>query len=175
MNPLLGQIMPIALATMPPNMLLCDGATYLKADYPNLYAILDSAFIVDATHFSVPDLSSRVVVGAGHGSGLSNYNVNAQGGEEQNVLSVIELAEHAHNLNDPGHVHRERVSTGVNASVFTSGGGGNSTVGSAATLGTSPLNTLLNTTGMTMDNSGSGNGHNNIQPYTALKYGIVAY
>lgn len=175
MNPLLGQIMPIALATIPDNMLLCDGATYLKVDYPNLYAILDSAFIVNATSFKVPDLRSRVVIGAGQGSGLSNYNVNAQGGEEQHVLSVIELAAHAHSLNDPGHTHQQHIGNNVQMKAFVGGGSGTLTPAGAATSSAADMLTGSRTTGITMNNSGSGNGHNNIQPYTALKWGIVAY
>ncbi len=171
MTPLVGQILPIMLATVPDNMLLCDGANYLRDDYPDLYAALDAAFIVDADNFVVPDLMSRIIIGAGHGSGLSNYNVNAQGGEEQHTLSQIEMPAHAHTLNDPGHTHNIKTRTGGTA------GGNNILVVGVANVAETPVLKASESkvTGITMDNSGSGNGHNNIQPYTALKYAVVAY
>lgn len=171
MNPIIGVIMPVITAVIPDNMLLCDGSNYLRVDYPELYAVLDTAFIVDADNFIVPDLLSRVVVGSGHGSGLSNYNVNSTGGEETHVLSQIELAPHAHTLNDPGHIHDIKTRTAGTA------GANNVLVVGVANISQAPVlkPTDSITTGITMNNSGSGSGHNNIQPYAALKYAVVAY
>lgn len=173
MTPLLGQIMPIALAVIPFNMLLCDGASYARVDYPELYAVLDSVFIVDADNFIVPDLLSRVVVGAGHGSGLSPYSVGATGGEEAHALSSIENAAHAHTLNDPGHAHLEQV--GSTPAYLATGGTGRTGFSAVTTSNTTRVTTDSKTTSMTMDNSGNGVGHNNIQPYYALQWAIVAF
>jgi len=53
---LLGSIQLYTTTALPTGVLACDGATYLKADYPALYAVLPSVFIVDSTHFKTPTL-----------------------------------------------------------------------------------------------------------------------
>jgi microcystin-dependent protein len=149
MNPLIGWIVPNTLAVLPPNLLACDGATYAREDYPNLYAAMDSAFIVDADNFVVPDLRSRIPVGAGTGTGLSTYAVNEQGGEETHQLTTGEMPSHSHGLS-------ETTSLAVEP-------------GEAPVL--IPFITELRSTG----SAGGDEAHNNIQPYTAVPYAIVAF
>lgn len=148
MNPLIGLIFPMVTETVPTNCLLCDGATYDRVDYPALYAVLDPAFIVDADTFSLPDLRSRVVVGAGEGSGLSEYEVGESGGLEGVTLSSGQMPSHQHGI-------------------FT----GN---GLAVAPGELPVKipSLLATD--TTDLAGGGGAHENRQPFTALNYVVVA-
>ncbi|MCQ2598177.1 MAG: phage tail protein [Treponema sp.] len=49
---------------VPAGFLKCDGSTYLKADYPELYAKLPAIYILDASSFKVPDYRDRVPQGA---------------------------------------------------------------------------------------------------------------
>lgn len=173
MNPLVGMIFPLITATAPANMLLCDGTAYLRADYPQLYAALDSAFIIDSNNFFVPDLRGRVIIGTGTGPGLSPYVVGATGGEEKHALTQIEGPSHAHTITDPGHTHGP-VSP---ATVFVGRHSGGSTDWIRATAGASfdqMTQTASSTTGITMASSGSNVPHNNIQPYVSLNYGVVA-
>jgi len=65
MHPMIGVIMPMVTLAVPQNMLICDGETYLRTNYPLLYAVLDPAFIIDADTFVTPDLRNLVVVGVG--------------------------------------------------------------------------------------------------------------
>lgn len=174
MTPLVGQVMPVLMGTVPENMLLCDGTQYLRVDYPALYDVLDVAFIDDADHFTLPDLRGRVVVGSGNGPGLSPYNVGAMGGEEAHALSQIEGPSHAHALNDPGHVHTPQTGT----TVFVGRTAGGSTDWVRATAGATfrqDASTASATTGITMDSSGSNVPHNNIQPYVSLNWAVVAF
>lgn len=53
---LIGSIQLYAVDSLPSGVLACDGASYLRTDYPMLYSVLPSVFIVDADHFTVPDL-----------------------------------------------------------------------------------------------------------------------
>lgn len=58
----------------------------------------------------------RVLIGAGQGSGLSNYTAGSTGGEEKHKLTTEELAAHGHggNTNTTGnHNHMEFANQGV--------------------------------------------------------------
>lgn len=175
MNPLIGQILPVALATMPPNMLLCDGQAYARTQYPQLYAALDTVFIVDADNFIVPDLRGRVPIGSGTGSGLTSRTIGDQGGNETVSLTAAQNGTHSHTITDTGHTHGERAQD--NTAAFSTVGGGTSrsvqggSIGNAATR----INTDAATTGIALGNSGSGSPHTNMQPFLCLNFGIVAY
>lgn len=53
---LIGSIQLYAVNTLPFGVLACDGASYLRTDYPQLYSALSTPYIVDADNFTVPDL-----------------------------------------------------------------------------------------------------------------------
>ncbi len=148
-NPLIGYIMPYMTESPPVNVLPCDGATYLREDYPELYAALATVFIVDADHFTVPDLRGRTVIGAGDGSGLTSRNVGDSFGEENHQLSESELASHAHSI---------ELTTGVPGVA----------PGEVSFDVTVPI--LSDFTGST----GGDVAHNNMQPSYALNYGVIA-
>lgn len=148
-NPMIGYIMPYMTESPPANVLACDGSTYLREDYPALYEVLASVFIVDSDHFTVPDLRGRVVVGAGNGSGLSSRSVGASFGEETHQLSESELASHAHSI---------ELTTGVPGVA----------PGEVSFDVTVPILTAY--TGTT----GGDTPHNNMQPSYVLNYGVIA-
>lgn len=68
--------------------LLCDGAVYDRVDYPNLYAVLDAAYIVDADTFRVPDLIDRFPLGSD--------TTGAEGGTDEITITVAQLPAHTH-------------------------------------------------------------------------------
>lgn len=148
-NPMVGMIVAYMTESPPANVLACDGSTYLRDDYPVLYEQLDVFFIVDADHFTVPDLRGRTVIGVGSGAGLSSYNTGATGGEETHQLTESELASHSHSI---------ELTTGVPAV----------SPGEVAFDVTVPI--VSDVTGST----GGDAPHNNMQPYYALNYGVIA-
>lgn len=160
---MIGAIFPFASADIPDNMLLCDGSTHLKADYPLLYAALEPVFIVDSTHFVTPDLRANVVVGSG--ATLAGFGVlipGDTGGEAQHALTSDEMPVHGHTT--PPHTHGESIA--IPAII----NGGLEAPASAATASTG----ITGTASPTTNNTGGGTAHNNVQPFMALKYGIVA-
>jgi microcystin-dependent protein len=140
----IGEVKATAAGTIPAGCLLCDGGTYERVDYPDLYAALAPAFIVDADTFITPDLRSRFVWGSD-----SSFPIGSTGGAATHTLDVSEMPTHSHTIPltattlalEPGEV----------------------TV-------TTPIPFLTQNTGDT----GGGAPHNNMPPYLALRYYIVA-
>lgn len=151
--PMVGQLMPIITASIPDNMLECDGTTYNRVDYPALYEVLSSAFIIDADTFRVPDLRGRTVIGAGTGTGLTTRIVGASGGEETHTLTVAEMPAH-HHAYDPIVINDvDLEDLGLPQ-------------GNAAQILPGTENTY---------DEGGGEAHNNMQPFLVLRWGVIAW
>ena len=160
---LVGMCFPFAGAVPPSGTLFCDGASVLRADYPELFAVIGTQWgAVDLSHFNVPDMRSRVPVGAGQGVGLSYYPLASQTGEENHTLTNAEAPSHSHT--DIGHTH---VEGNAAASIVTIGAG-------APTPSAVPSVGVTGSGSASLTSSGSGGAHNNIQPSVALNYVIVA-
>jgi microcystin-dependent protein len=149
-NCMIGSIHPYA-TSLPAGVLACDGTQYARADYPILYARLSAVYIVDADNFVVPDLRGRAIIGAGAGSGLTARAVGDRGGGETHQLTTSEMPTHSHST----HQH------GVDLDVEGPVGVPQPVTGYA----------FASTTG----NAGSGQAHENMPPFEALTWGIVAY
>lgn len=100
--------------------------------------------------------AGRVPVGLDAGQAEFD-SVEETGGAKTHTLSAAEMPVHSHGVNDPGHQHQYSAAV---SSAFVSQSG--------ATYGvTVPNNqfTDSNTTGITIQDAGSGAAHNNLQPY----------
>jgi len=148
-NPMLGAILPFATEDFPTGVLPCDGAVYSREDYPDLYAVLGSIYIIDADTFSVPDLSGRTIIGTGTSTVATVFDLGDTGGEEKHMLTVDELASHSHTI--PATATTLAVEPGE-VTVLT------------------PIPFVTSNTG----NTGIDEAHNTMQPFVALNYGIVA-
>jgi len=176
---MLGSIVPYATSVVPDGALACDGAEYAREDYPNLYAVLESVYIVDADTFRTPDLRGRTVIGTGTGDDLTARAVGDVGGEETHILTVDELAVHDHTTNDhthtdSGHVHGYNYPT-LNLDLEAPGvpdlfAAGNPPI----PLSTSVGYAAISSENVTVNNTGDDQPHNNMQPYHALQYCIIA-
>src|SRR5678809_291227 len=59
-----GAVIAYAGSAAPTGWLLCDGSSLLRADYAALFTAIGTTYgAADGTHFSVPDLTGRVVAG----------------------------------------------------------------------------------------------------------------
>jgi microcystin-dependent protein len=96
-----GTVLWCAGDNLPGFALWCDGAEIEQTDYPVLYGVLGNAWGSAAPgKFKLPDLRSRVPIGAGQGGGLSAYAIGDYGGEETHQLSIAEMPEHSHSVHD---------------------------------------------------------------------------
>ena len=67
-----GVIDDFAGSVAPVGTLLCFGQSLLRADYPELFAVIGTTFgAADSTHFNIPDIRGRVVAGKDNMGGTS--------------------------------------------------------------------------------------------------------
>jgi microcystin-dependent protein len=130
-----------------------------------------------STTFNVPDKTGRVSamkeasatrLTSTHFGGNS-ANMGAVGGLESHTLTEAQLAVHDHGVNDGGHQHQagpaDRWVGNLNGN--HAGGGVDSPNGNVAM---STINTAATTTGISVQDAGSGNAHNNVQPTIICNY-----
>jgi len=163
LTPMLGTLVTYATTNPPANVLPCDGTTYERSTYPDLYAALSSQFIVDSDHFITPDLRGRAVIGTGAGSGLTARTIGDNGGEEKHSLTSAENGTHNHT--DSGHIH----------SIHSHLAGLAVAPGELPVSTPNPLPEATSGGNAAIGNSGSGTAHENMPPFLALKVGIVAW
>jgi microcystin-dependent protein len=114
-----------------------------------------------STTFNLPDGRGRTLIGVGLGTGLTQRNLAATGGEENHQLTIAELAAHTHTV--ASHAHQ----VGSNSFTYAAGSSGpvysatNAPGGAAWNSG----NTAPNTNSI-----GSDGAHNNVPPFLALNY-----
>jgi microcystin-dependent protein len=171
--------------TAPAKWVLANGQSLLRASYPDLWTFAQAEIALGntlytngngTTTFTVTDMSGRA--GAGREAvatrltstyfGGNSTILGATGGLESNTLTTAQLAAHSHGVTDPGHTHNQKGSPAGGAThlVFSTGSG---------VFADDPGNvTASGTTGITINNAGSGNGHNNVQPTIIVNYIIYA-
>lgn len=152
----IGLVIPSAalVAAVPDWLLLCDGATHNRVDYPDLYDVLESAFVLDADTFNVPDLNERIPLGA-------TSSIGSIGGEEEHTLTIAEM---------PAHNHDLYPTTSPILITATLQGLPVDQIGRINGDATGIYLTRAHQTG----SRGGGAVHNNMQPYQRLRYFIVA-
>ena len=167
-----GSLTAFAGATAPTGWLICDGDQYPQASYASLYAIIGNTYNTGgetAGYFRVPNIKGRVIVG--RDASDSDFNVLGEtSGAKTHTLTESEMPSHDHTGFISGGSHSHSMNTGA---ALTLGAGnslfansGNPPVTSAGSTGTSPSHSHT----LTINNAGSGNAHNNLQPYIALNW-----
>lgn len=123
------------------------------ANIPNGWALCNGSN-------GTPDLRDRFVVGAG-----TSYAVGATGGVNSVTLDTTQIPAHNHSINDPGHWHAVVGYAGVQKPNLNR----NRIDSSVICCGVSEQ-TGNSTTGITINNAGEGQAHENRPPYYALAF-----
>lgn len=174
-TPEVGFIKPYITTNPPDNTLPCDGGTYARVDYPLLYAVIDSVYIVDADHFSTPDFSGLVLLGAGT-RGAESFALGDTGGEYEHTLTLTEIASHSHTASaptviDPTHSHVEITAI---PTLITIGAGVPAPSAIPSVGSTVPAFTGISVLAPSISSEGGDGAHNNKQPYGVVKYCVQA-
>lgn len=151
----------------PSGFLLCDGSAVSRATYASLFSIIGTTYGVGdgSTTFNLPDMRGRMPLGNGQGSGLTDRNLDDDGGTETHQLTTSEIPSHTHVITDPGHSHEVG---------GTGSGAVGSLTGSDGTLSTAAFSANDVSTGVTFDSVGGDQAHENMHPWVAVNFIIKA-
>lgn len=158
-TPEIGDIKQSANSNDHNGWLICDGRSLSRTDYANLFSVIGTSFgSVSGSTFNLPDARGRVLGTTGAGSGLTSRSLGASVGAETHTLTTGEMPSHNHGVTDPGHSHSYVNNTNdQNVNTLT-------TQESAADNADLSQTTGSSTTGITINNTGGGGAHNNMQP-----------
>ncbi len=168
-QPVLGQIMPFAGAVVPRGWALCNGALLPLQNYQALFSLLGTYYGGDGIRtFALPDLRGRAIIGSS-GTGGS-FPAGMMSGSVSVALNAQQLPQHNHLIAAtaaPGTGRGTQASGNVFATntlptsapkmIFVTAGSGETALAAGTNLA----------------NEGSGNAHNNMQPYLTISYLIA--
>jgi microcystin-dependent protein len=97
MDEFMGVIKLFAGNFAPKGWMFCNGQILSINSNQALFSLIGTTYGGDGTTtFALPDLRSRVPIGAGQGPGLSNYPQGQKGGAEQVTLLEAQMPAHSH-------------------------------------------------------------------------------
>ena len=165
-----GSVIDYSGESPPSGFLFCFGQEISRSDYSELFDTIGTQYGPGngSTTFNLPDYRGRVGAGKDNMGGsaagrlatqLTGSVLGAVGGAEGHVLTIAQLAAHAHNITitDPGHTHGIPVYGDGNSGNFIEDAGG-------GTLKTVTSNSATTGITATSANQGSSEAHNNVQP-----------
>jgi microcystin-dependent protein len=167
----IGLILPFSSDVVPAGYLLCDGTSYLGADYPELFGVIGYAFGGSSGSFNVPNLVNRVPVGDG-----SSYEIGDTGGLARVTLITSEIPSHNHGASAPtvidtGHSHVE----GTTLPTAITIGAGVPAPSAVPSIGsTAPALTGITVLAPDIYATGGDGDHENMPPFVAMAYIIYA-
>ena len=160
-EPFLAEIRMVGFNFPPRGWAFCDGQILPINQNQSLYSLLGTIYGGDGrTTFALPDLRGRTPIhlSATHGQGQ-------KAGEEAHMLAENEMPAHTHMLQASG------------ASATQAGPTGNllakSTLASGMVYSTTTDAQDVSLGASAITNTGSGQGHNNMQPYLAVNFCIA--
>jgi microcystin-dependent protein len=173
-------------ASAPANWLICDGAAVSRTEYASLFAAIGVQYGAGngTTTFNLPNLKGRVAVG--FDSSQSEFDTLGEtGGAKTHTLTTSQIPSHTHSFSgttstDGSHQHTA-ARGGTAAQVLTQTAAGDGSVanrwhladgssGGVGILGTLAAGSHTHTYSGTTGSNGSGEAHNNLQPYLVLNY-----
>jgi microcystin-dependent protein len=179
-EPFLGEINLFAGDFAPRGWALCQGQILPISQNTALFSLLGTNYGGNGTTtFALPDLRGRVIVGAGQGLGLSNYDLGETAGAETMTLTVNQIPAHNHTVAatamlgaQSGNANQQPPSSGRVPAVPTV----QNQVGLKLYSTQSPDTDIKGAQvggNPNLSNAGGSQPHDNLQPFLGLNY-IIA-
>ncbi|WP_264537897.1 phage tail protein [Flavobacterium sp. N1736] len=163
----IGEIRVFAGNFAPVNWAICNGASLSIAEYEALYTLIGTTYGGDGqVTFNVPNLCSRVPVGAGQGIGLPNIILGQIAGSESASMSSNQMPSHNHigtgSISIPTLNEADTLGSPTDAEL----------AGLPAAYSTEVADSFLKaeTSTVTLTPTGQGQPFSIMQPYTASNY-----
>lgn len=141
-----GTIQAYGSSTVPTGWLACEGGGVSTTTYDLLYSAIGYTYGGSGSTFYLPDLRGRTAIGSGTGAGLTGRTLGATGGAETHQLTTTEMPSHSHIVY------------------------GGSSVGEANPYGVAAMTVVSGDSNKYTTSAGGDGAHNNMQPYTVVKY-----
>lgn len=151
-TPPVGSVMPYAGSSAPTGYLLADGAEISRTTYSDLFAVIGTTYGVGdgSTTFALPNLKGRIPVGKS-AADTEFDTLGETGGAKTHTLSIAEMPSHNHAFNTAVGVMNNKNFSGVGFNPITN-----------------------DSSNVSINNTGGGGAHNNLQPYITLNY-LIRY
>lgn len=180
MDAYMGEVRAFGFQYAPEGWLECNGQLYSIQQYQGLFAVIGTIYGGDGkTTFGVPDLRGNAVVGSGQGTGLTLRTQGQSYGHETVALNQqSQMAVHHHTMVMEvvgiSGVRANTLATPVAGSSWLSRPvqvTGDNSSNSISNFSKDPVNTPLHPSTLGA-NPGSGQAHENRQPYLPMIYCI---
>ena len=171
-KPFLGEVQIFAGNFAPRDWAFCDGQLLPIAQNTALFSLLGTTYGGDGrTTFGLPDLRGRAAMHPGRGPGLAPRRLGEKVGTETVTLTTAQIPSHSHT----GTTSTTKIdlSTNVGTSDTSDGRHIGNHLGAFNEDATPDAKLGGVTSGTTINNTGGGQPHNNMQPSTTVNY-IIA-
>ncbi len=169
-EPFLGEIRLFGFNFAPRGWAHCDGQLLPIAQNSALFSLLGTIYGGDGrTTFALPDLRGRVPMHMGTGPGLSSHPIGQKSGNESVTLTETQIPSHSHTANGTvqavsGDGNNKGPAGNVPASLSRENAYSSDTPDTA--MAADGVN-------VTVNNTGGGQAHTNMQPYQVVNFCIA--
>jgi len=169
MEPTLAEVSIFAGNFAPRSWASCEGQILPINQNQSLFSLLGTTYGGDGrTSFALPDLRGRMVVGQGHGAGLTNRPLGQKWGAETIRLTTLEIPSHTHIATD---AKLYISSDDSNLTAEATGAAFAQDEATAYTAATSNIeNMASNSVEFTLANTGGNQAHENMFPFQVLRF-----
>lgn len=163
-----GEIRAFPYTFVPYGWKACDGSELYIHEHQTLFGLIGTTYGGDGrTTFKVPDLRNHCIIGAGQGPGLTNRQFGKRIGQSAVALSADEMPAHSHAFQVVDGSPESTYPDNANMIAGPVNGGRNAAMiyGDKSGQANMPTGTITST--------GSGQPHENCQPFLRLQYCIL--